>query len=47
MEDIGDAVKGDRGVGGESSWDNLLGDLEDDKSFQDVNGDNVFVQNIV
>ena len=44
----GGAVEEAGGVGGEKCWDELLGDLEDDESFQDVDdSDDVFVQTIV
>jgi len=49
-EDIGGTVEGGNGhgeVGGERGWDNLLGDLEDNEGFQDIDSDSVFVQPIV
>jgi len=49
-EDIGGTVEGGDGhgeAGGERGWDNLLGDLEDDEGFQDIDSDSVFVQPIV
>jgi len=44
FEDLDDPV---RGVEDEKGWDSLVGDLQDDEGFQDVDGDNVFVQTVV
>jgi len=43
FEDLDDTV---RGMEDKKGWDGLVGDLQDDKGFQDVDGDNVFVQTI-
>jgi len=44
FEDLDDPV---RGVEDEKGWDGLVGDLQDDEGFQDVDGDDVFVQTVV
>ena len=47
FEGLGDVLRGEGGTEDEKGWDGLVGNLQDDESFQDVDGDNVFVQTIV
>ena len=44
FEAISDAARGEEGAAGEKGWDSLVGDLQDDESFRDVDSDDVFVQ---
>ena len=46
-EGAGDFARGEGDAGMEKGWDNLIGDLQDDEGFQDIDGDDVFVQAIV
>lgn len=44
FEDLDDAVID---VEGKKGWDSLVDDLQDDEGFQDVDGDDVFIQTVV
>ena len=44
FEDLDNPV---RDVEDEKGWDSLVGNLQDDEGFQDVDGDNIFIQTVV
>jgi len=46
FEGLGDVVRGEGGTEDEKGWDKLVGDLQDDEGFQDID-DDVFIQAIV